>query len=337
MPAQPPHIARARERRRARVRRRRRRALLAACLTVLAAVAIVLLVGAGGDGGHNRPDRSARAAARPVAGAPTGTAGGAARSLGAHASALSRLDALGNAEIKRLIPLGLPIFCGGLHGNEVAFTFDDGPGVYTHYAIKKLTQAHERATFFIVGRLIALWPGWLQQELKLGTIGDHTWTHPELIELPPSEIDSQLSMTAQAIHAVTGEDVDLWRPPYELHNAITDRIAQQQGLLEILWSVDSGDSVGANWALIIREVEAELKPGMIILFHENRGQTIRALTTLLPELRRRHLRSVSVPELLATDPPSVRQLREGINGCDTSGKQLQLPIPGLGPGAGSGG
>ncbi len=304
---------------------------------MLAAVAIALAVGVGSDGGHERPAQSRHTAARPVASALPVTAGGPARSLGAHTSTLHSLDALGSAEIKRLVALGLPIFCGGLHGNEVAFTFDDGPGVYTHYATKKLTQAHERATFFIVGRLIALWPGWLQQELKLGAIGDHTWTHPELIELPPSEIRSQLSMTAQAIHAVTGEDVDMWRPPYELHNALTDRIAQRLGLLEILWSVDSGDSVGANWALIIREVEAELKPGMIILFHENRGQTIRALTTLLPDLRRTHLRSVSVPELLATDPPSLRQLREGIDGCDTHGKQLQLPIPGLGPAAGSGG
>jgi len=244
------------------------------------------------------------------------------------------VDARGVAQIRRLIRIGLPVFCGGLRGHEVAFTFDDGPGVYTHYAVKKLTQAHERGTFFIVGRLIALWPGWLQKELKLGAIGDHTWTHPELIELPPSEIRSQLSMTAQAIHAVTGEDVDMWRPPYELHNAITDRIARQLGLLEILWSVDSGDSVGANWALIIREVEAELKPGMIILFHENRGQTIRALTTLLPALHRRHLRSVSVPQLLATDPPSMRQLHEGINGCDTGGKQLPFPTPGLGVGSG---
>ncbi len=304
---------------------------------MLAAVAVALAVGASGDGGRDRPDQSRATPARPVASALPGNGGGPARSLGAHTSALNPPDALDNAAIKRLVALGLPIFCGGLHGNEVAFTFDDGPGVYTHYAIKKLTQARERATFFIVGRLIALWPGWLQQELKLGAIGDHTWTHPELIELPPSEIRSQLSMTAQAIHAVTGQDVDMWRPPYELHNAITDRIAQRLGLLEILWSVDSGDSVGANWALIIREVEAELKPGMIILFHENRGQTIRALTTLLPDLRRAHLRSVSVPELLATDPPSLRQLREGINGCDTGGKQLQLPIPGLGPAAGSGG
>jgi peptidoglycan/xylan/chitin deacetylase (PgdA/CDA1 family) len=118
----------------------------------------------------------------------------------------------------------------------------------------------------------------------------------------------------------------LWRPPYELHDATTDQIARQLGLLEILWSVDSGDSVGANWAQIIKDVNAGLRPGMIILMHENRGQTIRALTTLLPELHRRHLRSVSVPGLLATDPPSAGQLREGLNGCGTGGRQLLLHL-----------
>jgi hypothetical protein len=49
--------------------------------------------------------------------------------------------------------------------------------------------------------------------------------------------------------------------------------------------------------------------------HENRGQTIRALTTLLPVLHRRHLRSVSLPELFATDPPSLAQVRRGQQGC----------------------
>ena len=49
--------------------------------------------------------------------------------------------------------------------------------------------------------------------------------------------------------------------------------------------------------------------------HENRGQTIRALTTLLPYLHSHHLRSVSLPELFASDPPSVAQLRRGPAGC----------------------
>jgi hypothetical protein len=41
---------------------------------------------------------------------------------------------------------------------------------------------------------------------------------------------------------------------------------------------------------------------------------IRALTTLLAVLHRRHLRSVSIPELLASDPPSLAQLRRGWEG-----------------------
>ena len=82
-----------------------------------------------------------------------------------------------------------------------------------------------------------------------------------------------------------------------------------------MWSMDSRDSLGANWAGIIENVESDLRPGAIILMHENRGQTIRALTTLLPVLHHRHLQSVSLPELFATDPPSPAQIRRGPAGC----------------------
>ena len=50
--------------------------------------------------------------------------------------------------------------------------------------------------------------------------------------------------------------------------------------------------------------------------HENRGQTIRALKFyILPWLRQRHIRLVTVPQLLTLDPPSSSQLRAGPNGC----------------------
>jgi hypothetical protein len=62
-------------------------------------------------------------------------------------------------------------------------------------------------------------------------------------------------------------------------------------------------------------VIAGLAPGSIILMHENRGQTIRALTTIIQAIRRKHLRAVTVPELVAEDPPSLRQLRAGLSGC----------------------
>jgi hypothetical protein len=50
--------------------------------------------------------------------------------------------------------------------------------------------------------------------------------------------------------------------------------------------------------------------------HENRGQTIRALKfNIIPALKRRHYKTVSLPELLALDPPTLKQLRAGPGGC----------------------
>lgn len=296
----PQHIADRRGRRRAQLRRRRLGALGGA-LAVLVVLGIVLVPG--GGSGRSRTPRRAAPAPSPAK----------------HAK---RTAAAANTQIARLLRLGLPIYCGGPHGHAVAFTFDDGPGVYTHYALKKLTQAHERATFFVVGRSIDQWPGYLTRELKVAAVEDHTYTHVPLISRPPSQVTYQLQATAQKIQAGTGQSVLFWRPPYGLHNQTVDSIAQGLGLVDILWNVDSQDALGANFASITRNVEAGLRPGAIIEMHENRGQTIRALATLLPELRRRHLRSVTVPQLLASDPPSLAQLHQGLRGCTREGAVL---------------
>ena len=75
-------------------------------------------------------------------------------------------------------------------------------------------------------------------------------------------------------------------------------------MLQVLWSVDSRDSDGATLAQIERNVLQGLRPGAIVLLHENHPETLVALRrTILPALKRRGLRAVTVPELLATDPP----------------------------------
>lgn len=278
-------------------------AALATLLAVLVAAIVVVLASTSGGAAKRQPPATATHAItiKPGPAAPK--------------ARLSALEARGNANIRKLIPLGLPIYCAGPHGNALAFTFDDGPGVYTHYAVKKLTQAHERATFFVVGKSIEAWPGWLRRELKVATLGDHTLTHPDLEELPPAEVQTELGQNKLLIEHQSGQSIDLFRPPYGAQDATVNQIARRLGLLDIMWSFDSQDSLGANWAGIIKNVEADMKPGAIILMHENRGQTIRALTTLLPVLRQRHLRSVSLPELFATDPPSVAQVRQGLDAC----------------------
>ncbi len=272
-------------------------------MLALAAVVAIVLAETGGSGAR-RPQAASTSQTAPVS---------AARRPATHSTATAGYPE--SAEVKRLIALGKPIYCAPDRGREVALTFDDGPGPYTKLMLDKLAKHHVGATFFIVGRNIALAPSLLARERRAGAVGDHTWTHPDLPTLPRHEQESQIARTQAAVAAASGGAVSLFRPPYGAHDATTDEIARSHGLLEILWNVDSGDSLGASYAQIERTVLAGLRPGSIILMHENHGQTVRAMLTIFAALRRRHLRAVSVPQLLTDDPPSPAQVRAAGGDC----------------------
>ncbi len=288
---------------------RRRRTTLLASLGALAATVVLVVLLTGGSSNTRAPRASAVARA---SGSAKPRAGARASAAATTASASPNGE---SSEIRRLIALGRPIYCAGPHGDEVALTFDDGPGPYTKLVLAKLRKHGVHATFFVVGRNIALVPGATRAERALGAVGDHTFTHPQLTAIAPSEAERQIVDTQAALERSSGGPVFLFRPPYGAHNAQVDSIARAHGLLEILWTVDSADSLGANYAQIERNVIGGLRPGAIILMHENHGQTVRALIAIFAALRRKHLHAVSVPQLLTDDPPSAAQLHSAGGGC----------------------
>jgi peptidoglycan/xylan/chitin deacetylase (PgdA/CDA1 family) len=218
--------------------------------------------------------------------------------------------------VRRLAAHGLPLFCGGPSKRLVALTFDDGPGPYTKLAIAKLHVAHARATFFLVGKQVRAYPGLAALERRVAAVGDHTMTHPFLPALAAAAMKQQIAGAKTLVERASGQPVVLFRPPYEGRTSAIEREVRGLGMLEVLWNVDSADSLGANYARIERNVLAGLRPGSIILMHENRGQTIRALPVIFAALARDHLRAVTVPDLVATDPPSPAGLRAGLSGCN---------------------
>jgi peptidoglycan/xylan/chitin deacetylase (PgdA/CDA1 family) len=130
------------------------------------------------------------------------------------------------------------------------------------------------------------------------------------------EINSQIVSTSAAIRHVTGKRVALFRPPYGAHNADVDRVVHHERMATILWNVDSRDSLGAGHKEISKRVIAGMKPGSIILMHENHGQTIRALKyKILPHLKQMNVKLVTVPQMLAGNPPTDAQLAKGRKGC----------------------
>jgi peptidoglycan/xylan/chitin deacetylase (PgdA/CDA1 family) len=211
---------------------------------------------------------------------------------------------------------GRPIFCGGSK-RYAALTFDDGPGLDTPLARKWLKRYGVEATFFLVGRNVGPYATQARDEMRGGfALGDHSWSHPYLPDQTGEEVVRQLVDTQNAIQSATGTRVQLFRPPYGAHDARVDAEAQRLGMVQVLWNVDSRDSEGADQTEIARRVLAGIGPGAIVLMHENRGPTIRALRkTILPALRKRRITLVTVPKLLAVNPPSRTQLSSPGGGC----------------------
>ena len=201
------------------------------------------------------------------------------------------------------------MYCGGERGRYVALTFDDGPGRYTPRVLALLARADARATFFVVGDRVRYWPGLVRAELAEHAVGNHTWDHARLPGLGARATHAELSLTQSAIVRITGVRPLLFRPPYELMSDAAANMARALGLTVILWSVDSGDSApGATADTVARTVIAHLRPGAIVLMHDIRPASVAALPRILRAVTRLRLHAVTVPELVALDPPSHPQL-----------------------------
>jgi hypothetical protein len=82
-----------------------------------------------------------------------------------------------------------------------------------------------------------------------------------------------------------------------------------------MWDSDTRDSLGAGSESILENAIAGLRPGGIVLMHETKDTTVAALPKILAAAKQKGLRLVSIPQLLALDPPTVSQVRAGGDGC----------------------
>ena len=210
------------------------------------------------------------------------------------------------SELDRLVSLQAPLTCGGGHARVVALTFDDGPGPYTERLLDLLQRWHAAATFFLVADRISEWPNLPAKETALGAIGDHTWSHPRLPLLPYRAAVWEIEGARSALAAASHTRIDLFRPPYGLLTPKLQRLVFAKKMLDVRWSVDSRDYALSSPASIARNVERAVRPGSIVLLHDIHAPTVAAVGRILPALARRHLRSVTIPQLLVVDPPQLR-------------------------------
>lgn len=165
----------------------------------------------------------------------------------------------------------------------VYLTFDDGPSAYTPAILNILRATHSTATFFELGFRQAEHPAEAAQVRAEGSnVGNHTYNHPDLTALAAGQIRWQLA------HGPRSKCI---RPPFGATNPAVRRLLAQQGLREVLWTVDTKDWSRPGITHIIQAATGPaVHAGSIVLLHDgggDRSQTVAALPKIISILQQR--------------------------------------------------
>lgn len=192
-----------------------------------------------------------------------------------------------------------------LKPKEVVLTFDDGPMPWITSSILDTLDRHcTRATFFSVGRMALAYPESVREVLRRGhTLGTHTWSHPlNIARIRPDKATDEIERGFAAVAMAAGMPIaPFFRFPGLSDSGTLLNHLQGRGIATFTVDVVSNDSyIGDPHRLARQTIErTEARQGGIILFHDIKTSTAKALPTILSELK---ARGFQVVHLRATDP-----------------------------------
>lgn len=227
------------------------------------------------------------------------------------------VDALtpGQVPIHRRIVSGLPvIFRGDDSRQEVALTFDGGPGPDTAKLLDYLKSENIAGTFFLLGCFAQKNAAVCRRIATEGhVVANHTMTHGRwkgLAKIGCQAAAKDIEEGVQSISAATGvKTIALFRPPYG-NGAEKSDVCATIGRFHthsVMWTIDTWDSLGAGLDRQIRRVlDSRRLNGSIVLCHDHSKHILKLVQTIVPELKRRGYRFTTVPELITTGEQSSR-------------------------------
>ncbi len=181
-----------------------------------------------------------------------------------------------------------------LPARTIALTFDDGPSEWTPKILDVLERRHVPATFFVIGSNVTARPQTVRRAMRDGDeIGVHTFTHPDLADVPAWRERLELDATQQVLAAATGYTTDLMRPPYSsvpgaLSAGELRAIGRAGKYRVVLTDLDTRDWARPGVDAILREATPRGSRGAVIMLHDgggDRSQTVAALDRLIPALQ----------------------------------------------------
>lgn len=182
-------------------------------------------------------------------------------------------------------------FAGSGDVNQLALTFDDGPGPDTPAVLDVLQQQGVLATFFVIAEQAVRYPTVVQRMVAEGhEVALHSWHHRSALVMAPWTAWREVARGRALVAAVAGQPPRFYRPPWGHHNLVTALAPGLLGLRRVLWSIAPDD-----WRsdrppdAIARHVVRYALPGAVVVLHDaggDRTRTVAALEPMIAGIRR---------------------------------------------------
>ena len=170
-----------------------------------------------------------------------------------------------------------------IEDNEgIYLTFDDGPtpGV-TEWILQTLERYDAKATFFVLGKNVEMYPDLYQMILDKGhKIGNHTYSHQKGWGMPLDRYIEDVDLAGDMLHT------ELFRPPYaRITRTQLRQIAQRYRV--VMWNVLSRDyNRQLSPKACLRGTIKGLRGGDIISLHDS-AKSFKNTSYVLPALLRK--------------------------------------------------
>ena len=175
------------------------------------------------------------------------------------------------------------VFRAAATHHQIALTFDDGPDPrWTPLALELLGRYQVPATFFLVGARAQRHPHLVHAEHAAGhQIGNHTWTHIDLVTHHPTTVAHQLRRTHNLLTEQTGQAPTVLRPPWGRIDPVGLLAAAHLNSRVVLWShLVRGAHAHTDTISTLRTIT----PGSIVLAHDGGPTPTRDLYQQLDRL-----------------------------------------------------
>ncbi len=166
---------------------------------------------------------------------------------------------------------------------EIAITFDDGPHPNTLKVLEVLEKFQVKAGFFCIGNRIQKHQEIFKKIAQAGhTIGNHSYSHDYMLPFfSEKKLVADILQAESLITGLAGYSNKIFRPPFGVTNPTVARVVARTGLLAIGWNLRSFDTIAGKREKLIGRILRKIKPGTVLLLHDDREGTAEILETIL--------------------------------------------------------